>query len=244
MTGIPNVPNSIPNINQVNKKGFGSTAGKALGTLGKVQTALSAYDTAKQGFHNARQEWKFGTNPYDSIMNSKIAEIISAVKEEKFAMALENEKLADAKTYAKDLGKSFQGGLQKGINGLIPTAAVLGASYLVNRNLKSDMSPVRASNEDIKNSVRYKLTQAKKQREMDKEAAESNFKPWGEFGKDFVKNIPHKAVEGIGMALPAAAITLAVGKNIRGRGETIPTRRPEYKEKILRQKYMSKDKKD
>lgn len=191
-----------------------SGAGKAFGTIGKVTNALSIYDTAKQGFGNAKQEWQTGINPYDSILNSKIA--------------------AD-QSYMKTLGDAAQSGLQKGIKALPVTGGVLAASYLVNRNLKGDMAPVRPSNSDIKNAVRYKMHQSKKK--IEKEAAEFKHEPWKEFGKNLVKNAPAHAVEGVTMALPAAAITLALGKNIRGRGETIPTRRPEYKAKVLAQKY-------
>lgn len=214
----------ISNIgNAVNQGGS-----SVLGTLGKVTSALSTYNTAKEGFQKGKQEWQQGMNPYDAMLGNKTAfEKLDGLTQEKEA--------------ATDIGKAFQVGLQKGVKALPATAAVLGASYLVNRNLKGDMAPVRPTNAEIKDQLRYEL----KKRKLDKEAAyTANPEPWGQYFKNLAKDAPQHMAEGLGVAIPAAALTLALGKNIRGRGETIPTRQPEYKKKMLLKKYKPYNKEE
>lgn len=224
---------ALPDVSNIAGK-MGSGAGQALGTLGKVQTALSVYGTAKDGLQKAQNEWRYGTNPYDQMLGNKTAfeSLDDMVVEKEAAMS------AQTKQYMADIGRAGQAGLQKGIAALPGTLAVLGAGYLINRNLKGGMEPIRPSNQDIADEVRFKTRQLKKR--INKEAAEYDPydpKPWGDFFKDTAKNSPKSMAYALGTVIPAAALTLALGKNIRGRGETIPTRQPEYKKKMLLKKY-------
>lgn len=63
---------ALPGVSNIAGK-MGSGAGQALGTLGKVQTALSVYGTAKDGLQKAQNEWRYGTNPYDQMLGNKTA---------------------------------------------------------------------------------------------------------------------------------------------------------------------------